>query len=260
MSDWISRKVRRKFLDTFAAHGHEEVSSSSLVPANDPTLLFANAGMNQFKEHLHRQNAAGAFARLQLAEMRTRGGKHNDLENVGRTARHHTFFEMLATFLSATTSRPMPSGSPMSFFVTDYAIDPKRLVYTVHHSDDEARLLWKKVAGVGDDRVVGLGDKDNFWAMGEVGPCGPCSEIHYHQGDDVPCPEAAAGRACLGPACDCDRWIEIWNLVFMQFEQLPDRTRRPLPKPSVDTGMGLERLCAVLGGFRSNYETDLLRP
>ncbi len=144
--------------------------------------------------------------------------------------------------------------------VKDYAIDPKRLVYTVHHSDDEARLLWKKVAGVGDDRVLGLGDKDNFWAMGEVGPCGPCSEIHYHQGDDVPCPEAASGRACLGPACDCDRWIEIWNLVFMQFEQLPDRTRRPLPKPSVDTGMGLERLCAVLGGFRSNYETDLLRP
>ncbi len=144
--------------------------------------------------------------------------------------------------------------------VKGYAIDPKRLVYTVHHSDDEARLLWKKVAGVGDDRVLGLGDKDNFWAMGEVGPCGPCSEIHYHQGDDIPCPEVAAGRACQGPACDCDRWVEIWNLVFMQFEQLPDRTRRPLPKPSVDTGMGLERLCAVLGGFRSNYETDLIRP
>jgi alanyl-tRNA synthetase len=141
-----------------------------------------------------------------------------------------------------------------------YAIDPARLVYTVHDSDDEARVLWRKVAGVPDSRIISLGDKENFWAMGDTGPCGPCSEIHYHQGDDIPCPEVAAGRSCLGPACDCDRWIEIWNLVFMQFEQLPDKTRRPLPKPSVDTGMGLERLCAVLEGVRSNYETDLLRP
>jgi alanyl-tRNA synthetase len=140
------------------------------------------------------------------------------------------------------------------------AIDPKRLVYTVHHTDDEARVLWKKVTGVEDSRVVGLGDKDNFWAMGETGPCGPCSEIHFHQGDDIPCAEVAAGNACQGPACDCDRWIEIWNLVFMQFEQFADKTRKPLPKPSVDTGMGLERLCAVIGGFRSNYETDLIRP
>ena len=143
----------------------------------------------------------------------------------------------------------------------DYAIDPKRLVYTVHESDDEARALWKKVAGVGDDRVISLGDKDNFWAMGETGPCGPCSEIHFLQSNDIPCAEEAAGRKCLEAACDCDRWVEIWNLVFMQFEQVGRQDdRRPLPKPSVDTGMGLERLCAVLDGVRSNYETDLVRP
>jgi alanyl-tRNA synthetase len=130
----------------------------------------------------------------------------------------------------------------------------------VHESDGEARALWKKVAGIGDDRVVSLGDKDNFWAMGETGPCGPCSEIHFLQSNDMPCAEEAAGRKCLDAACDCDRWVEIWNLVFMQFEQVGPGDRRPLPKPSVDTGMGLERLCAVLNGVRSTYETDLVRP
>ncbi|MGO9289875.1 MAG: alanine--tRNA ligase [Polyangia bacterium] len=260
MSDWISQKVRRTFLDSFVAKGHEEVPSSSLVPANDPTLLFTNAGMNQFKD-VFTGKAQRSRSRACSSQKCVRaGGKHNDLENVGRTARHHTFFEMLGNFSFGDYFKADAIEFAHHLLVKGYAIDPKRLVYTVHHSDDDARLLWKKVAGVGDDRILGLGDKDNFWAMGEVGPCGPCSEIHYHQGDDIPCPEVAAGRACLGPACDCDRWIEIWNLVFMQFEQLPDRTRRPLPKPSVDTGMGLERLCAVLGGFRSNYETDLLRP
>ena len=260
MSDWISQKVRRKFLDTFIAHGHEEVPSSSLVPANDPTLLFANAGMNQFKDIFTGKTQRPRSRACSSQKCVRAGGKHNDLENVGRTARHHTFFEMLGNFSFGDYFKADAIRFAYDLLVKGYAIDPKRLVYTVHHSDDEARLLWKKVSGVGDDRVLGLGDKDNFWAMGEVGPCGPCSEIHYHQGDDIPCPEVAAGRACQGPACDCDRWVEIWNLVFMQFEQLPDRTRRPLPKPSVDTGMGLERLCAVLGGFRSNYETDLIRP
>ena len=260
MPDWISQKVRRKFLDTFVAHGHEEVPSSSLVPANDPTLLFANAGMNQFKDIFTGKTQRPRSRACSSQKCVRAGGKHNDLENVGRTARHHTFFEMLGNFSFGDYFKAEAIQFAYELLVKDYAIDPKRLVYTVHHSDDEARRLWKKVASVGDDRVLGLGDKDNFWAMGEVGPCGPCSEIHYHQGDDIPCPEVAAGRACQGPACDCDRWIEIWNLVFMQFEQLPDRTRRPLPKPSVDTGMGLERLCAVLGSFRSNYETDLLRP
>ena len=155
------------------------------------------------------------------------GGKHNDLENVGRTARHHTFFEMLGNFSFGDYFKPDAIAFAYELLTKNLGIDPKRLVYTVHHTDDEAGTLWKKVAGVDDSRVVRLGDKDNFWAMGETGPCGPCSEIHFHQGDDIPCAEAAAGNACQGPACDCDRWIEIWNLVFMQFEQFADRTRKP---------------------------------
>jgi alanyl-tRNA synthetase len=255
-----SQQIRRTYLEYFAARGHEEVASSSLVPQNDPTLLFTNAGMNQFKD-VFTGKAQREKRRATSSQKCVRaGGKHNDLENVGRTARHHTFFEMLGNFSFGDYFKEQAIGFAFELLTKEYAIDPKRLVYTVHHSDDEARVLWKKIAGIGDDRVIGLGDKDNFWAMGETGPCGPCSEIHFHQGEDIPCMEVAAGRPCQGPACDCDRWIEIWNLVFMQFEQLADKTRRPLPKPSVDTGMGLERLCAVLGGFRSNYETDLLRP
>ncbi|HEX7599193.1 MAG TPA: alanine--tRNA ligase, partial [Polyangia bacterium] len=256
----LSNQVRRQFLDYFIAQGHEEVPSSSLVPANDPTLLFANAGMNQFKDIFTGKTQRARTRACSSQKCVRAGGKHNDLENVGRTARHHTFFEMLGNFSFGDYFKADAINFAYQLLIKGYGLDAKRLVYTVHHSDDEARVLWKKVAGVGDDRVLGLGDKDNFWAMGEIGPCGPCSEVHYHQSDDIPCSEAAAGRPCQGPACDCDRWIEIWNLVFMQFEQLPDRTRRPLPKPSVDTGMGLERLCAVLGGFRSNYETDLIRP
>ena len=260
MSDRASKKIRRAFLDYFVGKGHEEIASSSLVPANDPTLMFANAGMNQFKD-VFTGKVTRAIPRATSSQKCVRaGGKHNDLENVGRTARHHTFFEMLGNFSFGDYFKADAIAFAHELLTKNLGIDQRRLVYTVHHSDDEARTLWKKVTGVEDSRVVGLGDKDNFWAMGETGPCGPCSEIHFHQGDDIPCPEVAAGNACQGPACDCDRWIEIWNLVFMQFEQLPDRTRRPLPKPSVDTGMGLERLCAVIGGFRSNYETDLLRP
>jgi alanyl-tRNA synthetase len=258
--DRPSKKIRRTFLDYFAARGHEEVASSSLVPANDPTLMFANAGMNQFKD-VFTGKAQRERRRATSSQKCVRaGGKHNDLDNVGRTARHHTFFEMLGNFSFGDYFKKDAIEFANQLLTKEYAIDARRLVYTVHESDAEARELWKKIAGASDDRVISLGDKENFWAMGDVGPCGPCSEIHYHQGDDIPCPEVAAGRSCLGPACDCDRWIEIWNLVFMQFEQLPDKTRRPLPKPSVDTGMGLERLCAVLGGFRSNYEIDLLRP
>ncbi len=252
--------VRRAFLDFFVARGHEEAASSSLVPQNDPTLLFANAGMNQFKD-VFTGRAQRVNRRAVSAQKCVRaGGKHNDLENVGRTARHHTFFEMLGNFSFGDYFKEDAISFAFELLSKEYALDRKRLVYTVHDSDDEARVLWKRIAGVSDDRVIALGDKDNFWAMGEVGPCGPCSEIHFHQGDDIPCAEVLAGRSCLGPACDCDRWIEIWNLVFMQFEQLPDKTRRPLPRPSVDTGMGLERLCAVINGLHSNYETDLLRP
>jgi alanyl-tRNA synthetase len=257
---FTSLAVRRTFLDFFASHGHEEVPSSSLVPANDPTLMFANAGMNQFKE-VFTGKTTRPIKRATTSQKCVRaGGKHNDLDNVGRTARHHTFFEMLGNFSFGDYFKEQAIAFAHELLTKSYGIDLSRLVFTVHDSDEEARVLWRKIAGVADNRIISLGDKDNFWAMGDTGPCGPCSEIHYHQGDDVPCAEEAAGRKCLGPACDCDRWIEIWNLVFMQYEQLPDKTRRPLPKPSVDTGMGLERLCAVLAGVRSNYETDLLRP
>src|SRR5450432_4447577 len=256
----LSADVRRAFLEFFEAQGHKEVASSSLVPQDDPTLLFANAGMNQFKDYFTGQREL-IFSRATTAQKCVRaGGKHNDLDNVGRTARHHTFFEMLGNFSFGDYFKPDAIAFAYELMVKTYGIDPKRLIYTVHESDGEARALWKKIAGIGDDRVISLGDKDNFWAMGETGPCGPCSEIHYLQGDDIPCAALAAGGKCEGPACDCDRWVEIWNLVFMQFEQLGPGNRRPLPKPSVDTGMGLERLCAVLQGFRSNYETDLIRP
>jgi len=256
----LSADVRRAFLDFFQKRAHKEVASSSLVPQDDPTLLFANAGMNQFKDYFTGQREV-VFSRATTAQKCVRaGGKHNDLENVGRTARHHTFFEMLGNFSFGDYFKKDAIEFAYDFLTKDVAIDPKRLVYTIHHSDDEARQLWKRVAGVSDDRVIALGDKDNFWQMGDTGPCGPCSEIHYLQGADIHCPVEAAGGKCEGPACDCDRWVEIWNLVFMQFEQLAPGNRRPLPKPSVDTGMGLERLCAVLQGFRSNYETDLVRP
>jgi len=256
----LSIDARRAFLDYFVKRGHQETPSASLVPMNDPTLLFTNAGMNQFKDFFTGK-AKTTFSRATSSQKCVRaGGKHNDLDNVGRTARHQTFFEMLGNFSFGDYFKPDAIAFAHELLTKTYAIKPERLVYTVHESDDEARVLWKKIAGVGDDRVIGLGDKDNFWAMGETGPCGPCSEIHYLQGDDVPCAVEAAGGNCLGPACDCDRWIEIWNLVFMQFEQVAPGDRRPLPKPSVDTGMGLERLCAVLQGVRSNYETDLLRP
>jgi alanyl-tRNA synthetase len=255
-----SSTVRRTFLDYFGKQAHAEVPSASLVPLNDPTLLFANAGMNQFKDYFTGK-VQPPFLRAASAQKCVRaGGKHNDLENVGRTARHLTFFEMLGNFSFGDYFKADAIAFAHELLTRVYGIDSKRLVYTVHESDSEARVLWRKVAGVGDDRVISLGDKDNFWAMGETGPCGPCSEIHYLQGEDIYCAEVAAGRACLGPACDCDRWVEVWNLVFMQYEQVAPGDRRPLPKPSVDTGMGLERLCAVLSGVKSAYETDILRP
>jgi alanyl-tRNA synthetase len=255
-----SQAIRRAFLDFFRAQGHQEIASASLVPADDPTLLFTNAGMNQFKDYFTGKRQA-PFSRATTSQKCVRaGGKHNDLDNVGRTARHHTFFEMLGNFSFGDYFKPEAIAFAYQLLVKTYGIAPGRLVYTVHETDAEARALWKKIAGVADDRVISLGDKDNFWAMGETGPCGPCSEIHYHQGEGIPCAVESGGGKCEGPACDCDRWVEIWNLVFMQFEQVGPGDRRPLPKPSVDTGMGLERLCAVLQGFHSNYETDLLRP
>jgi alanyl-tRNA synthetase len=188
------------------------------------------------------------------------GGKHNDLENVGRTARHHTFFEMLGNFSFGDYFKADAIAFAWEFLTRDLAIDRARLMATVFTDDDDAFALWKRVAGLGDGRILRLGEKDNFWAMGDTGPCGPCSEIHFHQGEHLPCAEAAAGRACLGPACECDRWLEIWNLVFMQFNRDASGAMTALPRPSIDTGMGLERIAAVMQGKESNFDTDLLRP
>ncbi len=258
--------VRSAFLDYFRTRGHEVVRSSSLVPDNDPTLLFANAGMNQFKD-VFTGRETRAYKRAASSQKCVRaGGKHNDLENVGFTARHHTFFEMLGNFSFGDYFKADAIEWAHGLIVKELGVDPSRLMYTVFggdkslpgiSADTEAAGLWKKIAGVGDDRVVQLGAKDNFWQMGDVGPMGPCSELHYHQGDDIPCPEPV----CLGPACDCDRWLEIWNLVFMQYERKEkDGPLAKLPAPSVDTGAGLERVTAVVNGCRSNYETDLFTP
>jgi alanyl-tRNA synthetase len=252
--------LRRRFLDYFAKNGHTVVPSSSLVPGQDPTLLFTNAGMVQFKGVFLGEERRD-YVRAATAQKCVRaGGKHNDLENVGRTARHHTFFEMLGNFSFGDYFKPDAVAFCWELLTRDLGLPPGRLTATVFTDDDDAFALWKKVAGLGEDRILRLGEKDNFWAMGDTGPCGPCSEVHFHQGDHLPCPEEQAGRSCLGPACDCDRWLEIWNLVFMQFNRDASGIMTPLPKPSIDTGMGLERVAAVVQGKDSNYQTDLLRP
>ncbi|MEK8024034.1 MAG: alanine--tRNA ligase [Candidatus Hydrogenedentota bacterium] len=260
-----SSDIRESFLGFFEKKGHRRVPSSPLLPAEDPTLLFTNAGMNQFKlvftgRESRDYNRAASSQRCVRA-----GGKHNDLENVGYTARHHTFFEMLGNFSFGDYFKEGAISFAYDLLVREWKMDPARLLFTVFSgeggipADDEARSLWKKIAGVGDDRVLGLGMQDNFWAMGDTGPCGPCSEIHYHLGDDIACAEESAGRKCKGVACDCDRWMEIWNLVFMQYERSGEGVLTPLPAPSIDTGMGLERVTAVLQGKRSNYDTDLFQ-
>src|SRR3989337_2818934 len=238
--------IRDAFLRYFKGKGHEVVSSSSLIPANDPTLLFTNAGMNQFKGIFLGEEDRG-YKRAATSQKCVRaGGKHNDLENVGRTARHHTFFEMLGNFSFGDYFKDEAIAYAWGFLTKDLGIPPGRLCATVYQDDDEAFDLWKRTTRFGDDRIRRFGEQDNFWAMGETGPCGPCSEIHFHQGDHLPCAEAEAGRVCLGPACECDRWIEIWNLVFMQFNRDAAGILTPLPRPSIDTGMGLERIAAVV--------------
>src|SRR4051794_34456394 len=212
--DRPSKKIRRTYLDYFAARGHEEVSSSSLVPANDPTLMFANAGMNQFKD-VFTGKATRERRRATSSQKCVRaGGKHNDLDNVGRTARHHTFFEMLGNFSFGDYFKEAAIAYAWELLHKELDLPRDRLIFTVFGgedgipADDEARGLWQRITGVAPERVLGLGKKDNFWMMGETGPQGPCSEIHFHQGDDLPCEEERAGRRCLGPACDCDRWLE----------------------------------------------------
>jgi alanyl-tRNA synthetase len=245
--------VRRAFLDYFAKAGHTVVASSSLVPGNDPTLLFTNAGMVQFKDVFLGKDQR-PYVRAASSQRCVRaGGKHNDLENVGYTARHHTFFEMLGNFSFGDYFKRDAIRFAWEFLTVTLKLDPSRLWVTVYQDDDEAAELWLKDIGVPAGRLTRLGEKSNFWAMGDTGPCGPCTEIFYDHGADI------AGGPPGSPDEDGDRFVEIWNLVFMQYERSADGTLTPLPKPSVDTGMGLERISAVLQGVHSNYDIDLFR-
>jgi alanyl-tRNA synthetase len=266
MKNLSAAEIREAFLRFFEERAHRRVASASLVPQNDPTLLFANAGMNQFKDVFTGREARD-YRRATTAQKCVRaGGKHNDLENVGFTARHHTFFEMLGNFSFGDYFKKDAIAFAWELVTSDrwLGVDASRLAATVFAgeggipSDEEAYDLWK-AQGVPESRIFKLGAKDNFWSMGETGPCGPCSELHFFQGNDIACAEEKAGRACQGVACDCDRWLEIWNLVFMQFERSPEGGLTPLPKPSIDTGAGLERMAAVVQGKRSNYDTDLFQ-
>ena len=256
-----TKEIRRKFIDYFASQGHTPVASSSLVPGDDPTLLFTNAGMNQFKD-VFLGVEKRPYVRAVTAQKCVRaGGKHNDLENVGYTARHHTFFEMLGNFSFGDYFKRDAIRFAWELLTVHYGLPKEKLWTTVYHSDDEAFDLWTKDIGVPAERCIRIGDKpggrkhesDNFWQMGDTGPCGPCSEIFYDHG------EAVEGGPPGSPGQDGDRYIEIWNLVFMQFNRDEAGTMHPLPKPSVDTGMGLERLTAVLQHVHSNYEIDLFQ-
>ncbi len=248
------RQIRKQFLDYFSRHGHEIVESSGLIPKDDPTLLFTNAGMVQFKSLFLGQEKRN-YVRAATAQKCVRaGGKHNDLENVGYTARHHTFFEMLGNFSFGDYFKEEAIAWAWELLTHVYKLPSERLYVSVYKDDDEAFGIWEKNIGVPVDRIVRLGEKDNFWAMGDTGPCGPCSEILIDQGPSVGCktPECR-------PGCDCDRYLEIWNLVFTQYDRSPDGKLTRLQKPNIDTGMGLERLCAVVQGVTSNYDSDVFQ-
>ena len=248
-----SNDIRAAFLDYFARHGHQLVPSSPLVPRNDPTLLFTNAGMVQFKNVFTGQEQR-PYSRAATAQKCVRaGGKHNDLDNVGYTARHHTFFEMLGNFSFGDYFKEPAIAYAWELITRDFGLSPERLAVTVFAEDDDAASFWKKVSGLPDHKIVRIPTDANFWRMGETGPCGPCSEIFYDHGPHIP------GGPPGSPDEDGDRFVEIWNLVFMQFEEGPPGTRVALPRPSIDTGMGLERLAAVLQGKHDNYDTDTLR-
>ena len=250
-----SLEIRQAFFDYFKRHGHTQVASSSLIPENDPTLLFANAGMNQFKNAFLGLENRGYTRAVTSQKCVRAGGKHNDLDNVGFTARHHTFFEMLGNFSFGDYFKKDAIHFGWEFLTKDLQIPKEKLYVTVHLTDDEAADIWHKQEGVPRDRIFRF-DKDNFWKMGDVGPCGPCSEIFYDHG-------AHAGREAdpfKGIAAGEDRYVEIWNLVFMQFYEKSPGVMDPLPKPSVDTGSGLERVTAALQGKLNNYDTDLFWP
>jgi alanyl-tRNA synthetase len=245
--------IRTSFLDYFAKNDHEIVPSSPLVPRNDPTLMFTNAGMVQFKNVFTGQETR-AIPRAASSQKCVRaGGKHNDLDNVGYTARHHTFFEMLGNFSFGDYFKDRAIELAWNLLTKEFGIDTKRLLVTVYHTDDEAFAIWKKVSGFPDSKIVRIPTSDNFWQMGDTGPCGPCSEIFFDHGEEIPGGPPGSAEA------EGDRFIEIWNLVFMQFEQRAPGERVPLPKPSIDTGMGLERIAAVLQGKHDNYDIDLFQ-
>lgn len=256
-------EIREKFLRYFEENGHRRVHSSPLLPANDPTLLFINAGMNQFKD-VFLGNDKREYTRAASSQKCLRaGGKHNDLDEVGKTARHHTFFEMLGNFSFGDYFKEDAINFAWDFLVNELGLDKERLWFSVFEGDEnvpadtEAEELWIK-AGAPRERVLRFGKKDNFWQMGDTGPCGPCSEIHYYMGEDPLDPDK--NRADLVNNDEGDTTMEIWNLVFMQFDKDADGTLTPLPAPSVDTGMGLERVTAVIQGVSTNYETDLIKP
>ena len=245
--------IRRSFLDYFGANGHEIVASAPLVPNNDPTLMFVNAGMVPFKNVFTGLETRPYKTATSAQKCVRAGGKHNDLDNVGYTARHHTFFEMLGNFSFGDYFKDEAIDLAWKLITREWGIDPARLTVTVYHTDEEAFGLWKKIAGLPDERIIRIATADNFWSMGDTGPCGPCSEIFFDHGDHIP------GGPPGSPDEDGDRFVEIWNLVFMQFEQQADGERLVLPHPSIDTGMGIERVAAVLQGVHDNYDTDTFK-
>jgi alanyl-tRNA synthetase len=248
-------EIRARFLQYFSARQHAVIDSSALVPQDDPTLLFTNAGMVQFKRVFMGEDQRDYVRAATCQRCVRAGGKHNDLDNVGYTARHHTFFEMLGNFSFGDYFKKEAIGFAWDFLTKELGLDPANLWVSVFREDKEAYALWEKIEDLPKGRIVRLGEKDNFWAMGDTGPCGPCSEIHIDQG-----PAAGCGRPDCALGCDCDRFLELWNLVFMQFYRDETGTMTPLPKPSIDTGMGLERITAVLQGKTNNYESDLFWP
>ncbi len=245
-------EIRRRFIDYFIGKNHSRIDSSSLVPHDDPTLLFTNAGMVQFKKVFMGEEKSACKRAVTVQRCVRAGGKHNDLENVGYTARHHTFFEMLGNFSFGDYFKEDAIRYAWDFLLLELGINPERLWVSVFDDDDEAWQIWEQVDGLLPGRIVRMGEKDNFWSMGDTGPCGPCSEIHYDQGVEFGC-----DRPDCGLGCDCDRFLELWNLVFMQFNRDEAGKLHPLPRPSIDTGMGLERVASVLQGKQNNYDADL---
>ncbi|MBU6426593.1 MAG: alanine--tRNA ligase, partial [Rhodospirillales bacterium] len=247
-----SNDIRATFLNYFGRNGHQIVPSAPLVPRNDPTLMFTAAGMVPFKNVFTGQEKR-PYTRATSSQKCVRaGGKHNDLDNVGYTARHHTFFEMLGNFSFGDYFKEQAILHAWTLLTKDFALPKEKLLITVYHTDDDAANLWKKIAGLPDEKIIRIATDDNFWRMGDTGPCGPCSEIFYDHGPSI------AGGPPGSPDEDGDRFIEIWNLVFMQYEESANG-RTDLPRPSIDTGMGLERFAAILQGKHDNYDTDTLR-